>query len=169
MRISLTVNGVENEREIEDRQLLSDFLRDDLGLTGTNVGCAHGVCGSCTVHVDGRAVRSCTTLAAQADGCTVRTVEDLCPPGGDLHPLQAAFSERHALQCGFCTPGFLMTALPAVERGIAIDDVEARELISGNLCRCTGYDGIVEAVVDASRHFATGVSTAAVESNGDAA
>lgn len=169
MKVSVTVNGVEHTREVDDRRLLSDFLRDDLGLTGTNVGCAHGVCGSCTVHVDGRAMRSCTMLAAQADGCTLRTVEDLSPAGGELHPLQAAFQEHHALQCGFCTPGFLMTALPAVERGIAIDDVEARELISGNLCRCTGYDGIVAAVVDASRQFAGDEPALSAAENGGAA
>jgi aerobic-type carbon monoxide dehydrogenase small subunit (CoxS/CutS family) len=156
MKLAMTVNGVEHTREVEDRLLLCDFLRDDLGLKGTNVGCAHGVCGSCTVHVDGRAVRSCTMLAAQADGRTVRTVEDLAGPGGELHPLQAAFWEKHGLQCGFCTPGLLMTALPAVERGVALDADEAREVVSGNLCRCTGYDGIVEAVVEASRRLARG-------------
>lgn len=150
MRITVTVNGRPRELEVDDRRLLADVLREELGLTGTKVGCAHGVCGSCTVHVDGRAVRSCIMLAVQADGRSVRTVEDLAAPDGTLHPLQRAFSEEHALQCGFCTPGFLMTALPAVEAGAPLDAEEARELVSGNICRCTGYDGIVSAVVRAS-------------------
>nr|WP_221242926.1 (2Fe-2S)-binding protein [Conexibacter arvalis] len=146
----MTVNGSRRELEVDDRRLLADVLREELGLTGTKVGCSHGVCGSCTVHVDGRAVRSCIMLAVQADGRAVRTVEDLAAPDGTLHPLQQAFSEEHALQCGFCTPGFLMTALPAVEAGAPLDAGQARELVSGNICRCTGYDGIVGAVVRAS-------------------
>jgi carbon-monoxide dehydrogenase small subunit len=150
MRITLEVNGARRELEVEDRRLLCDLLREDLGLTGTKIGCAHGVCGSCTVHVDGRAVRSCTMLAVQADGRTVRTIEDVAGEDGTLHPLQDAFSQEHALQCGFCTPGFLMTALPAVEAGIPLDAQQARALVAGNLCRCTGYDGIVNAVVRAS-------------------
>jgi len=150
VKITLTVNGSRRELEVDDRRLLADVLREELGLTGTKVGCAHGVCGSCTVHVDGRAVRSCLTLAVQADGRAVRTVEDLAAPDGTLHPLQQAFSEEHALQCGFCTPGFLMTALPAADAGVPLDEERARELVSGNLCRCTGYDGIVGAVVRAS-------------------
>jgi aerobic-type carbon monoxide dehydrogenase small subunit (CoxS/CutS family) len=150
MRLTLEVNGIAHEVEAEDRRLLVDVLRDELGLTGTNVGCGHGVCGSCTVHVDGRPVRSCLMLAAQASGRRIRTVEDLAGADGSLHPLQEAFSAHHALQCGFCTPGFLMTALPAVEAGAALDRDQARELVSGNLCRCTGYDGIVDAVVEAT-------------------
>jgi carbon-monoxide dehydrogenase small subunit len=150
VRIIVTVNGRPRELVVDDRRLLADVLREQLGLTGTKVGCAHGVCGSCTVHVDGRAVRSCIMLAVQADGRSVRTVEDLAAPDGTPHPLQQAFSEEHALQCGFCTPGFLMTALPAVEAGTPLGAEEARELVSGNICRCTGYDGIVSAVVRAS-------------------
>jgi carbon-monoxide dehydrogenase small subunit/6-hydroxypseudooxynicotine dehydrogenase subunit beta len=156
MRVTVTVNGSDESREIDDRMLLSDFIRDELGLKGTNVGCAHGVCGSCTVHVDGRAVRSCTTLAAQADGREIATVESLAASTEELHPLQAAFQRCHALQCGFCTPGFLMSALPALQRGEPIGPEEARELISGNICRCTGYDGIVEAIVECSGATAAG-------------
>lgn len=149
MKVSIEVNGEVRERDIDDRLLLVDFLRDELGLTGTKVGCSHGVCGSCTIHVDGAAVRSCIMLAAQADGSSVRTVEDL-EHDGELHPLQQAFWDNHALQCGFCTPGFLMTALPLVESGEPVDHERAREAVSGNLCRCTGYDGIVAAVVQAA-------------------
>ncbi len=156
MRVTITANGIEHAVDVEDRRLLCDLLREDLGLRGTNVGCAHGECGSCTVLLDGRPVRSCLMLAAQADGATVRTVEDLAGADGALHPLQAALRARHGVQCGFCTPGLLMTALPAVEAGTPLDHGEARELVAGNLCRCTGYEGIVEAVVDASLELAAG-------------
>ncbi|CAN5210930.1 MAG: (2Fe-2S)-binding protein [Gemmatimonadetes bacterium] len=155
--IALTVNGEPYERTVEPRLLLSDFLRQDLGLTGTHVGCEHGVCGACTVLVDGAAVRSCLLFAVQADGCEVATVEGLSPEGatafvrgagaGDgLHPLQAAFRDAHALQCGFCTPGFLMTLIPFLAENPDPGDAEIRAAISGNLCRCTGYQNIVAAV-----------------------
>ncbi|HUP01105.1 MAG TPA: (2Fe-2S)-binding protein [Gemmatimonadota bacterium] len=146
------VNGTPRESEVEPRLLLSDFLRHDLGLTGTHVGCEHGVCGACTVLMDGRAVRSCLLFAVQADGCEVVTVEGLTEAGADgggdgrLHPLQAAFREAHALQCGFCTPGFLMTLIPFLEENPDPDEGEIRAAISGNLCRCTGYQNIVAAV-----------------------
>jgi carbon-monoxide dehydrogenase small subunit len=155
MKIAISVNGTRHEVDVEDRRLLVDVLREDLGLIGTKVGCAHGVCGSCTVHVDGRAVRSCIQLAAQCNGRSVRTIEDVAGADGTLHPLQEAFSEEHALQCGFCSPGFIVAALPAVEKGVPLDEDAARELVSGNLCRCTGYDGIVAAVVRASQAFST--------------
>ena len=146
--IGVTVNGVRHERAVEPRLLLSDFLRHELGLTGTHVGCEHGVCGACTVLLDGDAVRSCLILAVQADGHELATVEGLAPPGGgdELHPLQAAFREAHGLQCGFCTPGFLMTLVPFLREHPHPSEPEIREALSGNLCRCTGYQGIVAAV-----------------------
>lgn len=145
--IAVTVNGVRYERTVEPRRLLSDFLRQDLGLTGTHVGCEHGVCGACTVLLDGQAVRSCLLFAAQMDGHELRTVEGLAPTdGSSLHPLQAAFRETHGLQCGFCTPGFLMTLVPFLEENPAPTDEQIREALSGNLCRCTGYQHIVDAV-----------------------
>jgi aerobic carbon-monoxide dehydrogenase small subunit len=144
--ISLTVNGVERELEVETRRLLSDALRADLGLTGTHVGCEHGVCGCCTVLLDGRPVRSCLVLAVQATGCEVRTIEGLAEPDGTLSALQRAFKSEHALQCGFCTPGFLMTASSFYREAAAMSDKEIREALGGQLCRCTGYVGIVRAV-----------------------
>jgi carbon-monoxide dehydrogenase small subunit len=144
--ISLTVNGVERELEVETRRLLSDALRADLGLTGTHVGCEHGVCGCCTVLLDGRPVRSCLVLAVQAAGCEVRTIEGLAAPDGTLSPLQRAFKQEHALQCGFCTPGFLMTASSFYREAANMSDEEIREALGGQLCRCTGYVGIVRAV-----------------------
>jgi carbon-monoxide dehydrogenase small subunit len=145
--VDLTVNGVAARRTIEPRLLLSDFLRNDLGLTGTHVGCEHGVCGACTVLLDGEAVRSCLVFAVQADGRAVTTVEGLTPGAGDtLHPLQAAFREAHGLQCGFCTPGILMTLVPFLRDHPHPDEREIREALSGNLCRCTGYQNIVAAV-----------------------
>jgi len=146
--IQVTVNGRRHEAEVEPRLLLSDFIRQDLGLTGTHVGCEHGVCGACTVLLDGEAVRSCLLLAVQADGHEVTTVEGLTPPGHDgaLHPLQAAFHESHGLQCGFCTPGILMTLVPFLREHPAPDEREIREALAGNLCRCTGYQNIVDAV-----------------------
>ena len=145
--ITLVVNGKAIERRVPVRRLLADFLRDDLGLTGTHLGCEHGVCGACTVVLDGAAVRSCLVLAVQADGHQVATVEGLAPPGS-LSELQEAFSACHALQCGFCTPGFLMT-LDAEDPTEWQGDDRIRELLSGNLCRCTGYAAIVEAVKSA--------------------
>ncbi|MDX1660844.1 MAG: (2Fe-2S)-binding protein [Gemmatimonadota bacterium] len=144
--VAVTVNGSLHEREVEPRLLLSDFLRDEIRLAGTHVGCEHGVCGACTVLLDGEAVRSCLLFAVQADGREVTTVEGLAGPDGSLHPLQRAFGEHHALQCGFCTPGFLMTLIPLLEEAPDPDDEAIRAAISGNLCRCTGYHNIVEAV-----------------------
>ena len=143
--VRVTVNGTPYERTVEPRMLLSDFIRHELGLTGTHVGCEHGVCGACTVLFDGEPVRSCLMFAVQADGHEIMTVEGLASDG-ELHPLQEAFHETHALQCGFCTPGFLMTLKPFVETHTNPTEEEIREAISGNLCRCTGYQHIVEAV-----------------------
>jgi carbon-monoxide dehydrogenase small subunit len=145
MRIAVTVNGRAHERDVEPRLLLSDFLRHELGLTGTHVGCEHGVCGACTILFDGEPVRSCIMLAVQADGHALATVEGLAPAGG-LHPLQEAFWECHGLQCGFCTPGFLMTLVPFLEANPDPSEEEIRQALSGNLCRCTGYQHIVDAV-----------------------
>ena len=143
--IRVTVNGTPFEREVEPRRLLADFLREDLGLTGTHVGCEHGVCGACTVLLDGDSARSCLTLAVQADGTEVETVEGLGTMDA-LHPLQRAFREHHALQCGFCTPGMLMTALDLLRKHPSPNEAEIRDGLSGNLCRCTGYEHIVRAV-----------------------
>ena len=145
-RIDVHINGRSYEAEVEPRLLLSDFIRHEAGLTGTHVGCEHGVCGACTVQVEGEPVRSCLMFAVQANGREVRTVEDLAPSEHELHPLQQAFHECHGLQCGFCTPGFLMSLEPALADADHLDDAQIRELISGNLCRCTGYQGIVDAV-----------------------
>jgi aerobic-type carbon monoxide dehydrogenase small subunit (CoxS/CutS family) len=145
-RIQVTVNGVVHEHEVEARRTLADFLRDDLGLTGTHLGCEHGVCGACTILWDGASVRSCIAYAVQADGAELTTVEGLAPPEGPLHPLQQAFHERHGLQCGYCTPGFLMTAHELLRERPGLSDEEIRHAIAGNLCRCTGYQGIVEAI-----------------------
>jgi carbon-monoxide dehydrogenase small subunit len=145
MTISVTVNGIHYERAVEPRMLLSDFLRHELGLTGTHVGCEHGVCGTCTIVFDGQPVRSCLMFAVQAHGHDILTVEGLGSME-DLHPLQEAFRDAHALQCGFCTPGFLMTLVPFLQENPQPSEDEIREAISGNLCRCTGYQNIVEAV-----------------------
>jgi carbon-monoxide dehydrogenase small subunit len=144
--VRVTVNGDEYEREVEARRTLADFLRADLGLLGTRLGCEHGVCGACTVLFEGATARSCLLYAIQADGAHVMTVEALAPPGGPLHPLQEAFRERHGLQCGFCTPGFLMTAYELLSERRDLGEDEIRKAIAGNLCRCTGYRGIVEAI-----------------------
>jgi aerobic-type carbon monoxide dehydrogenase small subunit (CoxS/CutS family) len=143
--VELTVNGRAYREEVQPRLLLSDFLRHTVGLTGTHVGCEHGVCGACTVRLDGAAVRSCLLLAVQADGCAVETVEGLAS-NGELHPLQQAFREHHALQCGFCTSGILMASAELVERGQPVSRDEIVELVSGHLCRCTGYEPIVDAI-----------------------
>jgi aerobic-type carbon monoxide dehydrogenase small subunit (CoxS/CutS family) len=145
MRIEVQINGRSWAADVEPRTLLSDFIRHEAGLTGTKVGCEHGVCGTCTVQVDGEPVRSCLMLAVQARGRSVRTVEDLAA-GGALHPLQAAFHEAHALQCGFCTPGFLMSMEAFVRHRDTASDDEIRDALAGNLCRCTGYTAMVEAV-----------------------
>jgi carbon-monoxide dehydrogenase small subunit len=151
-RIALTVNGVESEATVDPRRTLADFLRDDLRLTGTHLGCEHGVCGACTVLIDGSSARSCLVLAVQAHGTEVRTVEGLAQ-GEELHPLQAAFQREHALQCGFCTPGLLMTAVELLQEcdPALLTDTEIREAISGNLCRCTGYENVVAAIRSAAR------------------
>ncbi len=143
--VSVTINGAQYERAVEPRLLLSDFLRHELGLTGTHVGCEHGVCGACTVLFDGAPVRSCLMFAVQANGHEITTVEGLGTPE-NLHPLQEAFWEAHGVQCGFCTPGFLMTLVPFLEDNPNPTEEEIREAISGNLCRCTGYQHIVDAV-----------------------
>ena len=145
MRIAVQVTGRVHEADVEPRTLLSDFLRHDAGLTGTHVGCEHGVCGACTVQVDGEPVRSCLMLAVQARGRSVLTVEGLAA-GDELHPLQRAFHEHHALQCGFCTPGFLMAAEALLRDNPEPSEREVREGLAGHLCRCTGYEGIVAAV-----------------------
>lgn len=147
--ITLTVNGREIRRTIPVRRLLVDFLRDDLGHTGTHAGCEHGVCGACTVLIDGDPARSCITLAVQADGAEITTIEGLTPEDG-LSPMQQAFKDCHGLQCGFCTPGFI-TTLAAANPEDHPDDAAIRELLAGNLCRCTGYEGIVAAVRQAAR------------------
>jgi len=147
--IAVTINGRVHRGEVEPRTLLSDFIRAE-GLTGTNVGCEHGVCGACTVQLDEEPVRSCLMLAVQADGRAVRTVEALAL-GDDLHPLQRAFQDAHALQCGFCTPGFLMSLDAFLRRRPDPDDEEIREALAGNLCRCTGYVAMVEAVQAAAK------------------
>ena len=144
--VRMTVNGVEYEREVEVRKTLADFLREDLGLRGTHLGCEHGVCGACTIMFDDATVRSCIMYAVQADGADILTVEGMAPPGGPLHPIQEAFRDHHGLQCGFCTPGFLMPALELLVEKRNPSEDEIREAISGNLCRCTGYQGIVEAI-----------------------
>jgi aerobic carbon-monoxide dehydrogenase small subunit len=145
--VRVTVNGETYERTVEPRLLLSDFLRHELGLTGTHVGCEHGVCGACTILFDGAPIRSCLTLAVQAHEHALLTVEGLAPDGeATMHPLQDAFRDAHGLQCGFCTPGFLMTLVPFLEDHPDPSEREIREAISGNLCRCTGYQNIVAAV-----------------------
>jgi len=144
-RISVTVNGVKYEREVEPRLLLGDFLREELGLTGLHFGCEHGVCGACTIQMDGSTVRSCLMFAVQADGAELRTVEGM-GTADKLHPLQQAFWDHHGLQCGFCTPGMLMTAEEMIQKFPLKSDEEIRELLSGNLCRCTGYQNILKAV-----------------------
>jgi carbon-monoxide dehydrogenase small subunit len=149
--IEITANHVRYRRAVEPRLLLSDFLRQDLGLTGTHVGCEHGVCGACTILFDGEPARSCIMFAVQADGHEVRTVEGLASPAGDLSPLQAAFRNAHALQCGFCTPGILMTVTAFLRDHPRPTEPEIRAELSANLCRCTGYQHIVEAVTRASQ------------------
>ena len=144
--VSATINGSTYEREVEARLLLSDFIRHELGLTGTHVGCEHGVCGACTVHLNGQAVRACLMFAVQANGRQITTVEGLAGNPDQLHPLQGAFRETHGLQCGFCTPGILMTLIPFLEENPHPSEQEIRTVLSGNLCRCTGYQHIVDAV-----------------------
>lgn len=151
----MTINGREYRGEAEPRKLLVDFIRDDLGLTGTHVGCEHGVCGACTVLLDNEPVRSCLIFAVQANGAQLRTVEGLAPNATDLHPLQQSFWELHGLQCGFCTPGILLTADALLREKPDPSEEEIRDWISGNLCRCTGYQNIVAAIQDAAKKLSS--------------
>ncbi len=150
VRVSITLNGRKMSAETESRTLLSDFLRHSLGATGTHVGCEHGVCGCCTVQIDGTAVRSCLTLAMQAEGREVKTVESLADSDGKLNKLQQAFQNHHALQCGFCTPGILMSFTDYLSRNPAPTEDELRDVLSGHICRCTGYAGIMAALKEAA-------------------
>jgi aerobic-type carbon monoxide dehydrogenase small subunit (CoxS/CutS family) len=154
MKVSIAVNGESTEHDVEPRVLLVHYLREVVGLTGTNVGCDTSSCGACTVHLDGEAVKSCTVLAVQADGHAVTTIEGLAHDG-ELHPMQEAFRQNHGLQCGFCTPGMVMAATSLITEGRVTDERSVREGLEGNLCRCTGYHNIVQAVLAAG-----GVSTA---------
>jgi carbon-monoxide dehydrogenase small subunit len=152
-KIAVTVNGRRHEAEVETRYTLADFLRHQLGLTGTHLGCEHGVCGACTVLLDGLSVRSCLMLAVQANEREITTVEGIAPSATDLHPLQEAFRSHHGLQCGFCTPGILTTLLEFLRDNPDPTEEEVRVAISGNLCRCTGYQGIVAAALDAAKRM----------------
>ena len=154
-KIQVEINGVIFERIIETRMTLSDFIRHECGLTGTHVGCEHGVCGACTIHLNGQAIRSCIMYAVQAHGQKVTTVEGLSQPDGTLHPLQQAFKNQNGLQCGFCTPGMLMTCTAYLEEKSAPTEQEIREVISGNICRCTGYQGIVNATLEIANNKST--------------
>ena len=160
--VTITVNGRSVTKTVEDRTLLVHFLREDLGMTGTHVGCDTSQCGACVVHVDGKAVKSCTMLAAQASGSTVLTIEGLAN-GGELHPVQAAFKEHHGLQCGFCTPGMIMAATDMIARHGAgnLDEKTVRAELEGNICRCTGYHNIVKAILAASAAMAAGAGAKA--------
>jgi carbon-monoxide dehydrogenase small subunit len=154
-KIQIEINGVIFERMIETRMTLSDFIRHECGLTGTHVGCEHGVCGACTIHLNGQAIGSCFMYAVQANGQKVTTVEGLSQPDGSLHPLQQAFKNQNGLQCGFCTPGMLMTCTAYLEEKSAPTEQEIREVISGNICRCTGYQGIVKATLEVANNKST--------------
>jgi carbon-monoxide dehydrogenase small subunit len=156
-RISVTVNGTLHERDVEPRLSLADFLRHELGLTGTHLGCEHGVCGACTVLFNGHSARSCLILAVQAGGQEITTVEGLSPADGSLSPLQEAFHEKHALQCGFCTPGILCTVTELLRDVPRPDEMQIRDCLSGNLCRCTGYQPIIEAVLLAASRLELGI------------
>jgi aerobic carbon-monoxide dehydrogenase small subunit len=156
--VAITVNGVRHEAEVEPRQLLVYFLREQLALTGTNVGCDTTTCGACTVLLDGRSVKACTVLAVQADGREVTTIEGLAH-NGELHALQRAFHEEHALQCGYCTPGMIMAAVSLIDEHGTLDEEEIRKGLEGNLCRCTGYHNIVKAIQRAADELAPGVRT----------
>jgi aerobic-type carbon monoxide dehydrogenase small subunit (CoxS/CutS family) len=154
MRVRATVNGVAHDRDVEPRLLLSDFIRHEIGLTGTHVGCEHGVCGACTILWDGEPARSCLAFAVQAEGHDIRTVENLAPALGKLNTLQQAFQDSHALQCGYCTPGILMTMTAFLAENPKPTEDEVRHALSGNLCRCTGYQHIVDAVLLAAERGA---------------
>ncbi|KAA0681391.1 (2Fe-2S)-binding protein [Roseomonas genomospecies 6] len=161
--VSMTVNGKTVSREVEERTLLVTFLRDQIGLTGTHVGCDTSQCGACVVHVDGRSVKSCTMLAAQADGASITTIEGLAAADGTLHPMQAAFREHHGLQCGFCTPGMVMSAVDLVTANPSPTEQDVREGLEGNICRCTGYHNIVKAVMAGAEAMQGGTMKAAAE------
>jgi len=154
MKVSITVNGQATEHDVEPRLLLVQYLRDAVGLTGTNIGCDTSSCGACTVHLDGESVKSCTVLAVQADGADVTTIEGLAT-NGELHPMQAAFQANHGLQCGFCTPGMVMAAVSLIQEGRVTDEASVREGLEGNLCRCTGYHNIVQSVLAAAKSGAS--------------
>ncbi|MCO8129211.1 (2Fe-2S)-binding protein [Acidimicrobiia bacterium EGI L10123] len=160
MEISITVNGSEARHDVEPRTLLVHHIREALGLTGTNVGCDTSSCGACTVHLDGEAVKSCTVLAVQADGCTLTTIEGLAPSEEELHPMQQAFREQHGLQCGFCTPGMVMAATSLLDEVPEPTETQVREGLEGNLCRCTGYHNIVQAVLAAAKSGGGGTTVA---------
>ncbi|MCU1373798.1 MAG: carbon monoxide dehydrogenase small subunit [Actinomycetia bacterium] len=151
MNVTVTVNGTQRTEDVEPRLLLVHFIREVLGLTGTNVGCDTSSCGACSVHLNGEAVKSCTVLAVQADGCEVTTIEGLAPSADELHPMQEAFREHHGLQCGFCTPGMVMAATSLLREIPDPTERQVREGLEGNLCRCTGYHNIVEAVLAAAK------------------
>ncbi len=150
MKVSFSVNGKDVSGDVEPRTLLVDFLRNDLGLTGTHVGCDTSQCGACVVHVDGRSIKSCTLLAVQAEGAQVTTIEGLAD-GDQLHPMQAAFREEHGLQCGFCTPGMIMSAIDLLQNNAKPSETEIRDWLEGNICRCTGYHNIVKSIQTASK------------------
>ena len=158
--IAFVVNGTSHELDVEPRRLLVQALREDLDLTGTHVGCDTSQCGACTVHVDGRAIKSCTMLAVQADGAEIKTIEGLAN-GAELHPMQTAFWEKHGLQCGFCTPGMIMTAVDLLDRNPDPTDEEIRHAIEGNFCRCTGYQNIVAAIRHAAETMRSGAAAGA--------
>lgn len=151
IEVTMTVNGIEQRHEVEDRTLLVEFLRSHCQLTGTNIGCDTTQCGCCTVHVNGMAIKSCTVFAAQVDGASVTTIEGLGQPD-NLHPMQLAFQRHHALQCGYCTSGMIMQGVDIVRRGRATDEATIRHELEGNFCRCTGYQGIVDAIADVARN-----------------
>ena len=150
MEVTLNINGVEQSHDVEPRTLLVQFIRESAGLTGTNIGCDTSSCGACTVHLNGESIKSCTVLAAQVDGMEVTTIEGLAQSDGTLHPMQQAFHECHALQCGYCTPGMVMACVSLVEENQTLTENEVREGLEGNLCRCTGYHNIVKAVLEVS-------------------
>jgi carbon-monoxide dehydrogenase small subunit len=160
LKVTVTVNGQKRSDEVEDRTLLVHYIRDVVGLTGTNIGCDTSSCGACTIHLDGESVKSCTLLAAQADGCEITTIEGLAQ-GDRLHPMQEAFREHHALQCGYCTPGMVMAAVSLLAENPNPTEAEVREGLEGNLCRCTGYHNIVAAVLAAARDLAPAGSAGA--------
>tara|TARA_S200000501_G_scaffold115332_1_gene108377 strand:- start:38220 stop:38678 length:459 start_codon:yes stop_codon:yes gene_type:complete len=150
VEVSLSINGVKQTHDVEPRTLLVQYIRESANLTGTNIGCDTSSCGACTVHLNGESIKSCTVLAAQVDGMEVKTIEGLAEPDGQLHPMQQAFHECHALQCGYCTPGMVMACVSLVEENDSLTETEVREGLEGNLCRCTGYHNIVKAVLQVS-------------------